>query len=134
MEKFKFKAQVFGADQYIEGGYVYCKEDDTHYIGRVEYRNGIHAPCYLRVEPTTLEMVDNRIKYNLGDRVWFPDIYDGEYYVNKDGYVVDGVSVINDQFGTSITYTLQGEYGQYRQNRLYGSYEEAKENAERRNC
>lgn len=57
MEKFKFKAKALGTDKYIEGGYVYCKEDDTHYIGRVEYRNGVHIPCYLRINPDTLQIV-----------------------------------------------------------------------------
>ena len=134
MEKIRFRAQALGTDEYIEGGYVYCKEDDTHYIGRIECRNGVHLPCYLRVEPTTLEMINDRIKYSLGDRVWFPEIYDGEYYVKKDGYIIDSVNVTNDQFGTNISYTLQGEYGQYRQNRLYSSYKEAKESSERGNC
>ena len=85
-------------------------------------------------ELTNLLDNDIKIKFGLGDRVWFPDMYDGEYYVNKNGYVIDGVSVTNDRFDTNISYTLQGEYGRYRQNRLYSSYEEAKERAERGNC
>lgn len=85
-------------------------------------------------ELATLLNDDIKIKFGLGDRVWFPEIYDGEYCVKKDGYIIDGVSVTNDRFGTSISYTLQGEYGRYRQNRLYSNYEEAKEKAEGGNC
>ena len=57
MEKIRFKAQALGTDKYVEGGYVYCKDDDTHYIGRVEFRNNIHLPCYLRIDPDTLEII-----------------------------------------------------------------------------
>lgn len=107
--------------------------------GYTQNNNGLNPGVAImianRMEELVVFLNDNmKIKFGLGDRVWFPDIYDDGYYVNKDGYIIDGVSVTNSRFGTSITYTLQGEYGQYGQNKLYGSYKEAKESVERRNC
>lgn len=63
MELKRYTALAFGcADQpenYVQGGYAYCKEDDTHYITRVELlESGVHLPCFLRVEPTTIKRID----------------------------------------------------------------------------
>ena len=107
--------------------------------GYTQNNNGLNPGVAIMIanrmeELTTLFNNDMSINFGLGDRVWFPDIYNGEYYVHKNGYIIDGVSVTNDKFGTNITYTLQGEYGKYRQNSLYSSYEEAQERVERGNC
>lgn len=105
--------------------------------GYTQNNNGLNPGVAIMIanrmeELTALVNDDVKIKFSLGDIVWFPDIYNGEYYVNKDGYIIDGVSVTNDKYGTNITYTLQGEYGQYRQNMLYGTYKEATESVEKR--
>ena len=73
--------------------------------------------------------INMKTKFNIGDKVWIPDVFDGEYYVEDKCYVIQSITIGIDDVNTVIQYYLRHEnnigFHYAHEHKMFNSYKEA---------
>lgn len=73
--------------------------------------------------------IDIQTKFNIGDRVWIPELYEW-YITKKEGAIICGINIYVDSNKERILYLIKEDGGfiyECRETLCFGNYEDCKQ-------
>ena len=106
MREILFRAKRIDNGEWLEGGYSYCKKDDTHYITNMGKDHISHIGFHQPIDPDTICQFTGLTDKN-GNKIWENDVVKMTY---RENYFENGVVRYYEQ---DVRYRFCVESGQF---------------------